>query len=348
LYESVIRSGSRFPPPKLADYFERTFFDCPWVDPEIPSLVYEDEAGKIAGFIGSHPRRLLIDGRPMRMGCSGQLVTDPRVRSRAVGAFLMHKYMAGAQDLTITDGATEEVRRIWEGLGGQSAQLRSIEWIRVFRPLNTALQYISRNGKFRHLAAVSRPVASALDAVIARPARFQLRPKEPAVSGEPLTPALLAEQLPAVAKSYRAFLDYDPVFLEWLFREMAAVETRGSLIAMTIRNNAGKVIGWYVYYLKPGGISEVVQVAAEKRDLGDVLDHLFNHAYTNRAAALRGRLEHGLIDSLSQRGCLLRYCGMALAYSKSPDILRAVLLDHALLTRMDGEWWMGHHIEPFV
>ena len=41
LFESVMRSGGRTPPPLLAAYFERTLLDNPWADPEIPSLVYE-------------------------------------------------------------------------------------------------------------------------------------------------------------------------------------------------------------------------------------------------------------------------------------------------------------------
>ena len=57
LYEHVARSGSRTPPPGLAAYFERTFLDHPWADPEIPSLVYAD-GDKIVGFLGSSVRRL--------------------------------------------------------------------------------------------------------------------------------------------------------------------------------------------------------------------------------------------------------------------------------------------------
>ena len=44
LYELVARSGSRTPAPGLERYFEKTFFDHPWADPEIPSLVFVDDA----------------------------------------------------------------------------------------------------------------------------------------------------------------------------------------------------------------------------------------------------------------------------------------------------------------
>src|SRR2546425_837095 len=69
LYEYVMRSGTRNPPLGLAEYFERTFFDCPWTDPEIPPLVYKDGGGRIIGFLGSHVRRLRLDGHPIRLAC---------------------------------------------------------------------------------------------------------------------------------------------------------------------------------------------------------------------------------------------------------------------------------------
>ncbi|PYV37436.1 MAG: hypothetical protein DMG09_14810, partial [Acidobacteria bacterium] len=63
LFELVMRSGASKPLPQLAGFFERTLFDSPWADADIPSLVYED-AGEIVGLICSNPRRMLFDGRP--------------------------------------------------------------------------------------------------------------------------------------------------------------------------------------------------------------------------------------------------------------------------------------------
>jgi hypothetical protein len=71
LFEAVMRSRGRQPPPRLAAYFARTWLDHPWADPEIPSLVYETPDGRILGFVGAHVRRLTFDGRPVRMVCPG-------------------------------------------------------------------------------------------------------------------------------------------------------------------------------------------------------------------------------------------------------------------------------------
>ena len=118
LYERVARSGSSDPPPALVTYFERTLLDHPWYDAELPSLVYADRNGRIVGFLGVHARRLLLRDRPLRMVCSGQLVADPDAGAPGVGGLLLRKCLAGPQELTITDGATEAVRVLWQRLGG--------------------------------------------------------------------------------------------------------------------------------------------------------------------------------------------------------------------------------------
>ena len=112
LYELVARSGSRMAAPGLERYFEDTFFDHPWADPEIPSLVFVDDDGGVGGFIGSSVRRLEFRGAPIRLGVAGQLVTEPKARNRAAGMFLMKEYLAGAQDLTVTDTASDVVERL--------------------------------------------------------------------------------------------------------------------------------------------------------------------------------------------------------------------------------------------
>ena len=107
-------------------------------------------------------------------------------------------------------------------------------------------------------------------------------------------------------------------------------------------------MGWFVYYLRRGGVSDVLQVVSAPRAVDRVLDDLFAHAGRSGAALLRGRLEPLLVDALGRRRCVFRYNGGALVHSRDPEILRAIAAGEALLTRLDGEWWMGHHIEPFA
>lgn len=345
-----MRSGGTTPPPRLAPYFERTFLDHPWVDADVPALVYEFDDGRIVGFIGSHVRRLRFDGRPVRMACAGQLVSDPAARRRGVGALLLRHLFAGPQDLTITDGATPEVRVMWEKLGGHTAFLRSLDWTRFFRPWRAVGdRLLERSGRGTWKPA-ARPLWSLSDALTDRLTGAPLRVDEPPTRAEPLSPSMLVQHLPSVANGHlRVRPDYDEGFAAWLFEEMAKVRTRGDLVRCLVREPRGRVLGWYVAYLKPGGVSQVMQVAAADRDMAAVLHHLFHHAQQSGTAALQGRLEPLLFEPLAQWRCLVRYSERALLHSRDHmDIVSAMALGQGMVTRMEGEWWMGHHTEPFA
>jgi hypothetical protein len=346
LYERVIRSGRDEPAPLLADYFRRTFLDHPWVDPQIPSLVYEEPPGRIVGFLGSHVRRLRFRGEPIRLACSGQLVTAPEARRAAPGAFLLREYMSGPQDLTNTDGANDAMLQLWPRLGAEVLHLQCLDWFRVFRPASVAAEYVLRGR--RALAAAARPLTAVVDGVARRFRRGRFSDRDEASTTEPLTPEKLVEHLPALAGSFELHPDYDEDFARWLFRELLAVESRGRFFASLVRDGDGSVLGWYIAYARPGLVSDVVQVAAVERCEAVVLDQLFRQAQRLGVSAVRGRLEPRLVPALWQDGSVLRYgAGAALAHSRNPEILRALRDGSALMTRLEGEWWMGHHLEPF-
>ena len=345
LYEAVMRSGRRTPAPRLADYFERTFFDCPWADAEIPSLVYEDESGRIVGFLGSHVRRLRLDGRVLRLACGGQLVADPEARGRAVGAILFRTHLRGPQAATFTDGANETVRRMWEVCGGETAHLKTIAWTRILRPARFAADYALRRLGRPAAARRLRPLWRPLDALALRLAGRRLRPPERA-SAEGLDARAVIDHMPIVTEFLRAYPDYDEPFLEWLFREMAAVKSRGTLMRSLVRDSRGQALGWYVYYLE-SGVAHAFQVAARRGAAGDVLDALFHHAFVHGAAAVQGRLEPQLAGALAARRCLFGWSGGALLHSGNPAHLGVLLSSQCWLGLMDGESWMGHHRESF-
>jgi hypothetical protein len=345
LFERVMRSGGRTPPPRLATYFERTLLDQPWADPEIPSLVYEADDGRILGFLGAHVRRLRFDGRAIRMACPGQLVSDPGRRHHAAGALLMRKFLSGAQNLTVAEGTTT-VRRMFESLGGVALQSPSINWARPLSPARALGNELLARSRRRRLRATARPVFAAADLGATR-FFSALRIPEPPTQGEALTPSALIEHLPLIHEGTRVMPDYNEAFLRWLFAEMAFVRTRGPLVGRLVRDQ-DRVLGWYVTYMPRGGVGQVMQVAAAGKDLDAVIDHLFHHAWRSGTIALEGRLEPKLFEPLSGRPCLLRYGSRVLAHCREPELLEAVTLGQAFLTRMDGEWWMGHQREPFT
>jgi hypothetical protein len=344
LYERTMRSGRPTPDAGLACYFGRTLLDQPWADPDIPSLVFDAGYGRIVGFQGSHVRRVLIDGRQIRMACAGQLFTDPRTRQLVVGARLLRSYLSGPQDLTITDGATPAVHEMWVRLGGYALHPGSIVWTRLFRPFRAVADlWLELKAKAR-LRTLATPIWAVLDASTTRITRPSARPAR--VHADALTARAFLHHQRDVLGDARLRVDYDEPFVEWLFREMSAVRTRGALVRQLLRRD-DRVLGWYIAYFKPRGLSHVVDVKATRGHLETVLDCLFADAWQSGVGALEGRLEHRLYEPLSRRSCLLRYGERALYHSRDPEVLAAISLGRSALSRLDGEWWMGHHIEPF-
>jgi len=79
---------------------------------------------------------------------------------------------------------------------------------------------------------------------------------------------------------------------------------------------------------------------------GIVLDHLFGEASRYGTPAVRGRLESWLLPALWERPCLLLRETRDLVHTRDPQLLEPIRLGEALFTPMDGEAWMGHHLDP--
>jgi hypothetical protein len=97
-------------------------------------------------------------------------------------------------------------------------------------------------------------------------------------------------------------------------------------------------------------VSQVLDLKATRGQLGPVLDHLFADAWDSGAAAVEGRLEPALYEPLSSRRrswLWLHYGSRSLFHSRDPDVLAAISLGRSALSRLDGEYWMGHRTEPF-
>ena len=340
LFRETFQVGPRRTEPALAAFFERTLLDQPWADPEIRPLVAVDDRGLPVGFVAAEVRRMRLDGRTLRFVWAAHTAVAPAARRSAVGVLLMRRLLEGPQDATLGDSASPLMAQMWMRLGGQRVDLKAIHWVRVFRPASVAAHLVA-TGRPR-LRSGMRRLAGGFDELV--PPVFA----PPPASGveEPLTPALMLENVPRVTRRLDLRPAYDEQFLEWLFGELRRVKGRGELVARLVRNERARPIGWYVYYLRPGWRSEVLQVVASgERDLGSVLDHLLAHAYAHGSAAVRGRLEPGMLQAVTQRRCLLWYRGGTLVHTRDPNLLAAIESNSALITRLEGDPWLDRLVD---
>jgi hypothetical protein len=87
----------------VKDYLEDLFLRNPWVEEDIVSLVCEDTGGKIVGFFGVVPRRMLYQGKSIRLAFGSNFVLDPESRASMAAMQLVRAFMKGPQDVSITD-----------------------------------------------------------------------------------------------------------------------------------------------------------------------------------------------------------------------------------------------------
>jgi len=331
LFERTLGQGRPPPPGGTAAFLERTLFQSPWSDPEIPSLAYVARKGRLAGFVGTQVRRMRLDSRPVRVVASSHLMVEPDEPAPA-GALLLGRLLGGAQLATVTDTATGVVRRMWEGLGGQALSSCEVDWIRLLSPLRFAGR---RYGVA--VGSLADETSSSLDRLGSRVARRIVAPPRSAASAEPLDAETVFEHLPVVTEGLRLVPERDGAYLDWLFAELHRPSTRGVLSAALVREAGGEPAGWYIGRVAPGGVVHVAELAARPGRLQVVTDRLLADAEAGGAVAVRGRADPGVLQALRGRHCLLRYSGRTLIHSDAPEVIGTVAAGSALLSELQGE-----------
>jgi hypothetical protein len=339
LRRRLFRFTERPSPAELADYCERVFCRHPWPDDELPSLVYEDQRGAVAGFLGVLPRRMVFQGEPVRVAIATQLMVSPESRGLA-GWRLVRAFMAGPQDLSVSDLGNDAARRLWQGLGGSVSMAHSVTWEKALRPCRLAVSRLGGGALGRGAALAAQPLA-ALGDVLA--AAWPGANGSPAAGDTvPLAPEILAATADDVLRTFALRPDYGDGMLSWLLGQAAEKHQFGDLAGGLVRQADGAVVGWFLHYTAPGRTSQVLQLAGLPAARALVLEHLLEDARRRDAIAVRGRLEPVWLPELAAQGCALRDDGpWVLYHSRRPELADAIERGDAFLSRLDGEWWLS-------
>ncbi|MBX5468717.1 MAG: hypothetical protein IRZ21_02325 [Thermoleophilaceae bacterium] len=315
-------------------FLRATLFDGPWADEELPSLVATDGEGRVVGFIASQPRSFSIDGRAARAVCCSHLVVEPESRSSGAGIALVRGLLSGPQELTWSDSGVEVVVRLFRLLGGHPDHSRACDWMLVLRPGRWLRRIVSQAMRGRRLRRDLVPVG-ALPAQAAGRWRRERAPAE--VTSEEAGAAELVAHLPEVTRGVRLRPDYSEARLE---AQLALVRSAGRPVVSRLVRVGDKVAGWYVYELATDRASRVLQVATRENGADAVLESLVRDAAERGAPALAGRLEPGLELALQRRFATLGIVRRPIVHSRDPEVRAAIASGSALLTRLDGEWWV--------
>jgi hypothetical protein len=319
-------------------YFKNVFLSNPWQDAGPRSLVYQEGAGRLTGFLGVVPRAMTINGRRLQAAISSQFVVDPAAHVSEVAVHLAKAFLEGPQDLSIADEADDFAREIWEGLGGRTSLLHSLHWTRPLRPARLMLSMMHRRQRLVPLAMTAAPLAPMLDALVTRIPHGQFNEARPEDSSvDHLTDDALAWRLPELARQGSLRVVYDDETFRWLI-DRARQRKANSLHAAVIRKRH-RIIGWYLYCLDPDRIASVLQIGADARAVSHVLEQLFHQAGQCGALAVTGRLEPRFLQSLADKFAFFHHRGpWVLLDSKRPELLQSFESGEACFSRLDGVW----------
>src|ERR1700676_1561937 len=342
LYWRYMRRRQGSAPPGLQSFLQELYFKNPFSESAVPSLVYEDKGGKILGFLGGIARKMSVSGQSIRVAFGGNLVVHPDARSRVAAPRLLETFLAADHDLVMTDSANEITRKILERLQFRTIPAMNIHWVRPLRPSHLGVYAMSRVAGPAisvGIKLVAKPFCSLADAIAARLAISPFRQGKPCLHGAELDLETLLKCLVEFRKGYSLWPEYDLPSLQWLVSFMERRPARGALRKVVVRDDNQKIVGWYLYYVKPGAVAEVVQIGGEQKLTKDILDHLFYDAWKHGAIALHGVVDIRRMADFSDKGCFFSWRGgWTIARSGKPEVLEAMERGGASLSRLDGEW----------
>lgn len=319
------------------ELLKATLIDDPWADPRTPSLVAEGAGGRPAGFIGAMARRMRAGNRDLRAVCCSHLVVTPEARSGATGALLLRRLMAGPQDLTWSDTASDVVLRMWRAFGGWPDHSRSSDWMLALRPGRWLAAIATSGARRRGVGRELIPVgALPLHAAGSRLLRRGM-PEPDDVTGRSATAAEIAD----AAASVRAVTDlaaaYDAAYLEHTF---AVIERTLGHVEPRIVLRGGGPVGWYATVDRPGGASRLLVLGATASEHDAVLADATRNARARGRTVLAGRLEPQLEDPLRRRLAVLGLARRPVVHTRDPALRELLAGGSATIAQLDGEWFV--------
>lgn len=319
--------------------FPELYFRSPSYDAGLSGLVSEGTDGRLNGMIAVGARPMLLQGQPISAAIGADLFVAEESRRSMAGLALMKGLLNGPQDLTISDIANQKTRQLWERLGGFVATAWNINWIGVLRPGQLAAGMLQECRGGRLPGSILRAVSPIIDRLAPQRLKCEVIPVRGGFVESTLTPEEFSQHLHELTEEESVQPVFSRESAEWMWKRLPYLSPEaGELSAVMVRNSRGRLLGWYLYNLENGGVARVVQIAARTADADAVISHLFARTWEQGAAAVAGRAQPRFLQSLIDRGCLLRAReSFTLIHSGNPQIADAFRSGRAWLSVLDGE-----------
>ncbi|MFB9950000.1 hypothetical protein ACFFP0_14140 [Rhizobium puerariae] len=329
--------GSKAQSASLGTYLKEAFFDHPWSEPDIRSKVFVEGTGGISGFVGVFPARLEFQGRPLRAAFASSLMVENPRENPLAGARLVRAFLAGPQDISLTETANRTALGMWQKAGYPLDPGYSMNWLRILRPVSMGVQVLER--RFAP-ARLLRPFGRIADRV---PPLLARMPSVPPYGGKltfrDVTPEAFGEALLALKDFYPLRPRWDTENIGWFLGQAGQKLNFGYPEWRVGYAADNRPLAAYVYFTRPGGIGWVLQALAAPPVAGDLVDDLFAHAYELGCAGLRGAAHPWLTSALMTRRTLFHARSFYIAHARDKALLEPVKAGQALVSGLAGEGW---------
>ena len=329
-------------PEQIRAYCEAVYFDSPWANPDIPSLVTVDAGGRLEGFVGVVPRTMRLGDETLTAAVPGNFVVragpDGKVNSFAALAMLKRLF-AGPQDLTFTDTANEASRRLWEASGAVNPSTYSLDWFRLIKPATAILQMIEiARGMPLPMSGIAHAGAGIADVGGAPLLARMARNKAAIFTLEPLAPQALLPLLSGRDRHQMAGR-YTAEDLAWVLDGVAAKAAGRTLRQSLVLDEQGTQAGAFLYILDRKGVAQVLAAPAKEGRFDLVLQAMVSDAAGRGASVVTGAVQPRQAAAYKGQRCFLMCNQWTLVHSRRAEVLDAFHRGAVRLTALDGERW---------
>jgi hypothetical protein len=328
-------------PPSLQNHLDELFLQNPWVESDIPSYVFEDSQGRLVGFFGILPRRMSLQGKRVRLAFGSNFVVDPKSRSSMAAIQLIRAFMKGPQDISITDSANESSRQMLRSLGFKVSPIYSQIWARPLQPFRYALHGAARlkkNNAIARLSSLVSPISALFDSAATSISASPFHHSKLTTTAEEASPEVILQCLGTIPGKNWLLPEYTIESLRWVLDFIEKRNAYGTIVKKAVRNQDGKLIGWYVFGIGEGKIGDVLQIGTEALSAKLVVNHLFQDASHQGLMGLHGRMEPQFMDELSRGACIfVRQGSWTLLHTKNLELVEPLLTGNAFFSRLEGE-----------
>jgi hypothetical protein len=325
---------------QLRSYYMNVFFNNPWYEEDFSPLVYRTEQRNVAGFMGVISRPMTLNGKLIRVVVAHRLMVAPDSHSPLAALKLLRTFFSYPYDLAISDGANDSGKKFWEGMGGNTTYLYSMNWVCPLRPCCYTASLLKKMRSLRPIAIASWPICYLVDLLATRIWSSPLRQTPPGTSEEEINDEILLSCISEFSKGYLLRPEYDSHSMTWILDFLRSNKHRGTLSGFAVRNEKKQLIGAYLYYLSAEKIGGVMFLVARNDSRNHVLEHLLYRMWHEGAICVFGRLEPKFLKSFWDYKCLIKRGSWALIHAKDPEIINIVNRGDAFISVLEGELWL--------